>query len=63
MNSNVRPESMARITTKELADAFIAEQVEAQVRANLIQGNATREPAKAAVRPIAISADDFDDED
>ena len=41
----------------------IAEKVEAQVRANLIQGNATREPAKAAVRPIAISADDFDDED
>ena len=29
MNSNIRPESMARITTKELADAFIAEQVEA----------------------------------
>ena len=29
MNSNVRPESMARITTKELADAFIAEQVAA----------------------------------
>ena len=27
MNSNVRPESMQRITTKELADAFIAEQV------------------------------------
>ena len=26
--SDVRPESMARITTKELADAFIAEQVE-----------------------------------
>ena len=25
MQSNVRPESMARITTKELADAFIAE--------------------------------------
>ena len=34
MNSNVRPESMARITTKELADAFIAEQVEA-VRAQV----------------------------
>ena len=32
--SNVRPESMARITTKELADAFIAEQVEA-VRAQV----------------------------
>ena len=29
MDTNVRPESMARITTKELADAFIAEQVEA----------------------------------
>ena len=29
MDSNKRPESMARITTKELADAFIAEQVEA----------------------------------
>ena len=27
--SNVRPESMARITTKELADAFIAEQIDA----------------------------------
>ncbi len=29
MNSNVRPESMERITTKELADKFIAEQVAA----------------------------------
>ena len=29
MAENIRPESMARITTKELADAFIAEQVEA----------------------------------
>ena len=27
--SNVRPESMARITTRELADQFIAEQVAA----------------------------------
>ena len=32
--SNVRPESMARITTKELADAFIAEQV-AEIRAQV----------------------------
>ncbi len=31
MDTNVRPESMARITTKELADAFIAEQI-AEVR-------------------------------
>ena len=29
MDTNVRPETMARITTKELADKFIAEQVEA----------------------------------
>ena len=28
MSSNVRPESMARITTKELADAFIASVVD-----------------------------------
>jgi len=34
MQSNVRPETMARITTKELADAFIAEQV-AEVRAQV----------------------------
>ena len=34
MDTNVRPENMARITTKELADAFIAEQVEA-VRAQV----------------------------
>ena len=31
MSTDVRPESMARITTKELADAFIAEQV-AEIR-------------------------------
>ena len=42
----------------------IAQQVEAQVRENLwkMQGGA-KTPAKAAERPIAISADDFDDED
>ncbi len=34
MDTNVRPENMARITTKELADSFIAEQVEA-VRAQV----------------------------
>ncbi len=34
MDSNVRPESMERITTKALADAFIEEQV-AQVRAQV----------------------------
>ena len=34
MENNKRPESMARITTKELADAFIAEQI-ADVRAQV----------------------------
>ncbi len=34
MESNVRPESMARITTKALADAFIAQQVE-EIRAQV----------------------------
>ena len=34
MDSNVRPESMQRITTKALADAFIEEQV-AAVRAQV----------------------------
>ena len=34
MENNVRPESMARITNKALADAFIAEQV-AQIRAQV----------------------------
>ena len=44
------------------ANPDIAEEVEAQVRGNLIQSNATREPARAAECPIAVSADDFDDE-
>ena len=47
------------------ANPDIAEQVEAQVRANLLSGNAgnAKAPARAAERPVAVSADDFDDED
>ena len=44
----------------------IAERVEAQVRANLMNMNAAataRPAAKAAEKAVAISADDFDDED
>jgi recombination protein RecA len=43
----------------------IAERVEAQVRENLLKAVAvsTKAPAKAAERPVAISADDFIDED
>ena len=42
----------------------IAEQVEAQVRENLwkLSGAAPQEPAKAAEKAVAVSADDFDDE-
>ena len=41
----------------------IAEDVEAKVREQLIAGNGARAAARAAERPVAISADDFDDED
>ena len=40
----------------------IAEEVEAKVRGNLLNA-AAREPAKPAQRAIAVSADDFNDED
>ena len=48
-----------------MANPDIAEQVEAQVRENLLKNSSvqTGAPAKAAERPIAVSADDFDDED
>jgi len=42
----------------------IAEQVEAKVRENLMKNSAAaKAPAKAAERPVAVSADDFNDED
>ena len=46
------------------ANPEIAQQVDQQVRENLwkMQG-AAKTPAKAAERPVAVSADDFDDED
>ena len=46
-----------------MANPEIAEQVEAQVRANLLSANAAATAAKPAQQPVAISADDFDDED
>ena len=46
------------------ANPDIAEDVEARVRANLLSvSSAPKSPAKAAQRPVAVSADDFDDED
>ena len=44
------------------ANPDIAESVEQQVRDNLLQGS-SREPARAADRPVIVSADDFNDED
>ena len=43
----------------------LAEQVEAQVRENLwkISGGAPKAPARAADKAVAVSADDFNDED
>ena len=43
----------------------IADRVEQQVRDNLykLTGGTPKAPAKAAERPVAVSADDFDDED
>ena len=43
----------------------LAEQVEAQVRENLwkISGGAPKAPARAAEKAVAVSADDFNDED
>ena len=45
------------------ANPDIAEQVESQVRERLMAGAAARTPAKAAERPVTVSADDFNDED
>ncbi len=45
------------------ANPEIAEEVEAKVRENLLKASAPKQTAKAAERPVAISADDFDDED
>ncbi len=46
------------------ANTDIAEKVEAQVRENMWKMYASAKPAaKAAERPVAISADDFNDED
>ena len=48
-----------------MANPDVAELVEAKVRENLMKNNSVqaKTPAKAAERPIAVSADDFDDED
>ncbi len=48
-----------------MANPDLAEKVEAEVRENLwkISGGTPKAPAKAAERPVAVSADDFDDED
>ncbi|MBO5317695.1 MAG: recombinase RecA [Oscillospiraceae bacterium] len=51
------------VKTYLMENPEIAEEVEAKIRQNLLQGSAPREPARAAERPVAVSADDFNDED
>ncbi len=53
------------VKTFLMANPDLAEKVEAEVRENLwkISGGTPKAPAKAAERPVAVSADDFDDED
>ena len=51
------------VKTYLMANPDVAEAVEAKVRENLLKATAPKAPAKAAERPVAISADDFDDED
>ena len=48
-----------------MSNPDVAEEVEAKVRENLMRASAAqaKAPAKAAQKPIAVSADDFDDED
>ena len=47
-----------------MANPDIAEEVEAKVRENLMKSSsAAKAPAKAAQKQVAVSADDFDDED
>ena len=41
----------------------VAEEVEARVREVLMQNSVRMDPAKAAERPVAVNADDFNDED
>ena len=45
------------------ANPDIAEDVEAKVRENLLKASAPKAAAKAAQKGVAVSADDFDDED
>ena len=52
------------VKTYLMSNPEVAEKVEAMVRENLMKRTAVqaKAPAKAAERPVAISADDFDDE-
>ena len=51
------------VKTFLIANPDIAEQVEAQVRDRLLSNTPSAVAARAAERPVAVSADDFNDED
>ncbi len=64
MNDERIGQGKESVKTYLQANPEIAEEVEAKVRANLLKSNAaSKMPAKVADRPVAVSADDFDDED
>ncbi len=50
------------VKTFLMANPDIAEQVETQVRERLLSNSPSAVAARAAERPVAVSADDFDDE-
>ena len=53
------------VKTYLMSNPDIADEVEAKVRENLLKASTIqpKAPAKAAERPVKVSADDFDDED
>ena len=52
------------VKTFLMANPDVAEEVEAKVRENLLKNSGiAKTPAKAAQKAVAVSADDFDDED
>ena len=51
------------VKTFLMSNPDVAAEVEAKIRENLMQATASKSSAKAAERAVAISADDFDDED
>ena len=65
IEESLRETGSANVKEYLINNPEIAEKVEAQVRDNLMKMNAVapKAAAKAAEKAVAVSADDFDDED